>query len=147
MLLEWVFEHPALWDEPKIRIIGEAAAGVFDARFRRCTPGQTLPGDWWHAMDKGTGKVLGYGWLDIVWGDAEVTFAVDPRAEKQGVGSYILSQMELEVRRRGVNYLYNTVRPTHPDADVVTAWLVKRGFKRSEDGSLRKSLPAQRRSG
>ena len=40
---EWVHEAPAYWDADKQRIIGEAASGIFDARFRRVRAGEMLP--------------------------------------------------------------------------------------------------------
>ena len=52
------------------------------------------------------------------------------------MGSFVLARLEDEGRTRGLNYLYDVVRPTHPSAKEVVAWLEKRGFKVSEDGSL-----------
>lgn len=132
---EWVHEAPAYWDADKQRIIGEAAPGIFDARFRRVRAGEMLPGDWWKVVDAG-GRTLGFGWLDVVWGDAEITLATDPRAEKSGVGTFILEHLEAEAKERGLNYLYNLVRPNHPSKEAVSAWLARRGFAGSEDGSL-----------
>ncbi|MFO0729045.1 MAG: GNAT family N-acetyltransferase [Myxococcota bacterium] len=132
--LVWTPDAPAYWDADKHRIIGEAAAGVFDARFRRCKAGELLPGDWWKVTQGG--KVVGFGWLDVVWGDAEITLATDPREEKKGVGGFILEHLEHEAKERGLNYLYNLVRPNHPKREAVSGWLSRRGFASNEDGSL-----------
>ena len=48
----------------------------------------------------------------------------------------LLPELEREATARGLNYLYNLVRSTHPRASEVTAWLAKRGFHASEDGRL-----------
>jgi N-acetylglutamate synthase-like GNAT family acetyltransferase len=134
MALTWIRERAAVWDGDKQRIVGEAR-GIFDARYRELAPGALVPGEWWRVED---GKqVVGFGWLEVVWGDAEVLFAVAPDAREKGVGRFIVERLGEEARARGLRYLYNTVRPTHPERDAVTAWLVKRGFKLAEDGSLR----------
>lgn len=133
--MDWIKEGPTRWDEDKQRIVGDAPVGIFDRRYSELTKGDIVPGEWWRVEDGG--KVVGYGWLDIVWGDAEILLATAPESQGKGVGSFILGQLEKEARRRGVNYLYNIVRPTHPRRDRVTAWLKERGFEASEDGSLR----------
>ena len=136
--LKWVAESPARWDENKRRIVGEAPAGVFDRRYRELADGDVLGGEWWRVEEDG--EVVGYGWMDVVWGDAEVLLATAPGKEGRGIGRFILRELEREAGARGLNYLYNVVRPTHPDAKKVTAWLVKHGFKASEDGSLLRSV-------
>ncbi len=134
MAFEWIPERSAKWDADKKRVIGDAAAGIFDRRFSECSDGDVLPGEWWRVEEDGT--VVGFGWLDLVWGDAEVTLAADPGAKGRGVGTFILEQLEAEAQRMGVHRVYNTVRSNHPERDHVTAWLTKRGFELSEDGSL-----------
>lgn len=133
--MDWIKEGTTRWDDDKKHIVGDSPAGIFDRRYAELANGDVVPGEWWRVEDDG--NVVGYGWLDIVWGDAEILLATAPEARGRGVGSFILLQIENEARRHGVNYLYNVVRPTHPDAARVTAWLEKRGFKASEDGSLR----------
>jgi GNAT superfamily N-acetyltransferase len=134
MALKWTAETRPTWDTDKARIIGGAPAGVFDARFGRLNEGDSIPGQWWRVEDDG--KTVGYGWLDVVWGDAEITLATAEEARGKGVGTFIVDKLEAECHERGINYLYNTVRPTHPDGEAVTRWLEKRGFEASEDGSL-----------
>ena len=134
MTVRWIRETPAHWDENKARIVGGTSAGIFDSRYRSCKEGETVPGEWWRVEDDG--KTVGYGWLDVVWGDAEILLAADPSAHKRGIGTFILSRLDEEARARGLNYLYNMVRPTHPRAAEVTAWLERRGFQGSEDGRL-----------
>lgn len=132
--MECIKEGTTRWDDDKQRIVGDAPAGIFDRRYATLNPGDIVPGEWWRIEDGG--DVVGYGWLDIVWGDAEILLATAPDARGGGVGSFILDELESQARAHGVNYLYNVVRPTHPDRAGVTAWFEKRGFKASEDGSL-----------
>ena len=134
MKLEWIQEESAKWDDEKQRIIGDAPAGTFDRRYGECRKGDLIPGEWWRV--EADGRTAGYGWLDLVWGDAEILLATDPEHRGEGIGTFILDRIEAEARHQGVNYVYNTVRPTHPDREAVSAWLQKRGFKPSEDGSL-----------
>lgn len=135
MSLRWVHESPSFWDADKARIVGEAPSGIFDSRFRRLRLGALVPGDWFHAEDEGR-RVVGYGWLDASWGDAEIQVATDPNARGRGVGSFILERLQLEADMRGLNYLYNLVRPTHPQLQATTEWFLKRGFQAVDDGRL-----------
>jgi N-acetylglutamate synthase-like GNAT family acetyltransferase len=141
MALQWIEESPAYWNADKARLIGRAAPGIFDVRYQRCEPGELLPATWWRVEHDG--RTVGYGWLDVVWGDAEILLATDAEARGQGVGTFILEQLEAEAHKRGLNYLYNIVRPTHPDREQVAAWLVSRGFEESDDGSLFRAIARQ----
>lgn len=134
MRYRWIHESPAKWDQSKKRMIGEAPEGIFDERYRSISEGELLPGEWWRVEDEG--EVVGYGWLDVVWGDAEILLASSPKARRKGVGSYILEELSKEARVRGLNYLHNVVPKAHPQRAELTAWLEKRGFTASEDGKL-----------
>ncbi len=136
--LTWIRERLPVWDAPKARIVGQAPAGVFDTRYAELSEGAPVPGEWWRA--ERDGAVVGYGWLEVVWGDAEVLLATAPDARRQGVGAFVLEQLEREARSRGLRYLYNVVRPTHPAAAEVAAWLSERGFRPSEDGRLLRTV-------
>lgn len=143
--LTWIPENSARWDQNKKRIVGDAPVGVFDRRYRKLSNGEVLAGDWWRVEENG--EVVGYGWLDVVWGGAEVLLATAPGNENRGVGQFILRELEREAGARGLNYLYNVVRPTHPDGKQVTDWLVKRGFRPSEDGSLLRAVAPRENDG
>ena len=78
--------------------------------------------------------MLGYGWMDVVWGDAEVLLAVARDQRGRGVGSFVMEQLEREAFKRGLRYVTNVVRPTHPEKDRIVGWLEKRGFASGEDG-------------
>ena len=136
--LRWVREDRPLWDEAKQRVIGGAPKGALDIGF---PPGSALPGDWWRAVDEAD-RTVGYGWLDATWGgDAEVLLAVDPDAWNRGVGGFVLDHLELEAGSRGLNYVYNTVRETHPDRERVHDWLAARGYMGgTADTALRKRV-------
>ena len=136
MSFEWIQENPAHWDERKAVIIGSAPAGIFQVGPHES--GDLIPGDWWRVEEDGT--VVGYGWMDCTWGDAEMLLAVDPAQRRKGIGSFILDQLEREAATHGVNYLYNVVRSTHPDHAEITAWLEKRGFVRTGDGWHKKQV-------
>jgi len=139
--LRWIRDNPARWDVHKAKIVGGAPVGVFDTRYRACREGDLIPCEWWRV--ERDGEVVGFGWLDVVWGDAEILLATDPEAAGSGVGGFILEQLEAEASSRGLRYLYNVVRPTHPRAAEVTRWLEKRGFHASEDGRLTRGVPAR----
>jgi GNAT superfamily N-acetyltransferase len=134
MGLEWVRENGPRWDADKARIVGGVPKGIFEMPAYEA--GERLPGDWWRVEDGGT--VVAYGWMDTAWGDAEMLLAVDPEHHGHGVGTFVLDQLEAEAAGRGINYLYNVVRPTHPDHGRVTAWLESRRFEGSSDGVLRR---------
>jgi GNAT superfamily N-acetyltransferase len=136
MALTWVREDTPLWDAAKQSIVGGAPAGALEPP--RLSLGDLAPGEWFRVEEDGT--TIGYGWMDCTWGDAEITIAVDPRRQNEGVGAFIVLHLEKEAAARGVNYLYNAVRPTHPDKVGVTRWLETRGFEPSGDGLLKRRV-------
>jgi GNAT superfamily N-acetyltransferase len=131
MSLQWIHETAPVWDETKRRLL-ESAPWVFDpANYEE---GNLLPGDWWRVEDGG--KVVGYGWMDCTWGEAEVLLAVGSETRRRGIGTYILDRLEEEARRRGVNYIYNVVPSEHPEPDRLAAWLRGRRFADAERNRL-----------
>jgi GNAT superfamily N-acetyltransferase len=134
MGLKWIVENPPQWDESKERLVGAAPEGIFDIGDHKT--GELIPGEWWRVEDDA--GIAGYGWMDCTWGDAEILLAVASSRQNAGVGSFILDHLEKEAAGRGLHYLYNLVRPTHPDRAGITAWLGKRGFARSHDDDLLK---------
>lgn len=132
----WIHEDAPRWDAHKAAIVGGAPGGIFEVANQR--EGDLVPGEWWRVEDDGT--VVGFGWMDCTWGDAEILLAVDPSRQRAGVGTFIVDRLEREAEARGVNYLYNAVRPTHPERDRVTRWLESRGFVPSGDGLLKRRV-------
>jgi GNAT superfamily N-acetyltransferase len=142
MDLRWISEQPSYWDADKERLIAGAPAGIFDRRFKECKSGELMPGTWWRVeVDGGT---AGYGWMDTVWGDAEILLVTAPALRGKGIGTFILDHLEQEAKSRGLNYVYNIARASHPEREKLTAWLMARGFTSSEDGSLLRSVPGTR---
>lgn len=141
MAHRWIHESPAYWDAPKAEIIGAAPEGTFGARgYEKLDPGALVPCDWWRVEDEASGDVVGYGWMDITWGDGEILLAVHPKKRGEGVGTFILDRLEAEARERGLNYLYNVVPENHPEAEAISAWLEARRFQQSEDGKLHRAV-------
>jgi GNAT superfamily N-acetyltransferase len=136
--LRWAHEDNPTWDDDKQRVIGSAPEGALDIAY---TLGTALPGDWWSARDE-SGAAVGYGWLDATWGgDAEILLAVDAAAQQHGAGSFIIGHLEDEAARRGLNYVYNTVRASHPNRDDLHDWLAVRGYRGgNSDTTLRKHV-------
>jgi len=129
MSLTWNCESPAYWDKEKARIVGGVEAGALD--FEAPAEGAVLPGVWWRVEQDG--YVVAYGWMDVVWGEAEILLAVDDVARSIGVGGMVLDLLEAEAAERGLSYLYNTVPKGHPDREATTRWLSSRGFYQSAD--------------
>ena len=135
MMLSWERESEPTWDADKQRIIGGAPEGAFVVPFAE---GDSLPGEWFVVRDGQ--EAVAYGRLDIGWGgDAEVWLAVDPARQGQGVGAFLLAGLEREAESRGINYVYNTIRP-HEGREDVYDWLAVRGFTGAIDGDLRKRV-------
>jgi N-acetylglutamate synthase-like GNAT family acetyltransferase len=145
--LSWVHEDDPRWDRDRDRVFASVAEDVFPTLARR--PGEQLTSDWWRV--ERDGRVVGYGWLDDVWGDAEVLLAVDGAERRTGVGEFVLARLEQEAAARGLNYVVNVVRDAHPEKDAVTTWLHGRGYAAAEDGRLHKRVgatdPGQRQDG
>jgi len=144
MELHWIHESPPSWDAEKQRIVGGAGPDIFERSLIETAHGSLLPGDWWRVMAGDV--VVGFGWMDVTWGDAEMGLAVAPTAQRHGVGGFILDSLAAEASARGLHYLYNVVRDTHPSRAQVSAWLASRGFKASDDGKLLRSV-VRRQSG
>jgi GNAT superfamily N-acetyltransferase len=125
MTLHWAKEDRPAWDAAKQHLFGpaELAATGLD----RPADGAPLADEWWRVTDD-DGAVSGYGWLDSEWGDAQITFVVDPARRGVGIGAFIVSQLEREAAARGLNYIYNVVPSTHPDGAWMTRWLTAQGF-------------------
>lgn len=138
--LDWQRETRPVWDAEKVRIVASAPQGALSLDF---ADGAELPGDWFVARDGA--DLVGFGVLDTTWGgDAEITLVVDEARQGQGVGSFVMDHLEQEARTRGINYVYNTVRDTHPKREEVHDWLVVRGYRGNErDASLRKRVDEQ----
>ena len=134
--LTWVKDEDPRWDADRERIFATVRDGVFRPEVR--TPGERLSSDWWRVEDDG--RVIGYGWLDDVWGDAEILLAVEESARGTGAGAFALARLEEEAADRGLNYVLNVVRDTHPDRTAVTEWFLAHGFSGTEDGRLRKRV-------
>jgi GNAT superfamily N-acetyltransferase len=111
----------------------ELAAVGFDEP----APGTAIADEWWRVTDDGL--VVGYGWLDSEWGDAQIALLVDRDRRGAGLGNYILDRLEDEAAGRGLNYIYNVVPDTHPDAARMTRWLIERGFTHGT-GDLRRHI-------
>lgn len=137
MAFDWIHEATPSWDAGKDRIIGGAPEGIF--RLDNYKAQGIIPGEWWRV--ERDGRVVGYGWMDANFGDAEILLAVDPAAQGVGVGAFILEQLAQEAARHGLNYMYNVVSSRHPRRDAVTRWLIEQGFERShDDESLRRRV-------
>jgi N-acetylglutamate synthase-like GNAT family acetyltransferase len=134
--LTWVKDDDPRWDADRERVFATVPDGVFRAETR--TPGERLSSDWWRVEDGG--RVIGYGWLDDVWGDAEILVAVEEAARGTGAGAFALARLEEEAAARGLNYVVNVVRDTHPDRVSVTEWFLAHGFAGTDDGRLRKRV-------
>src|SRR4051794_40764375 len=116
--LHWVKDDDPRWDADRARVFATVAPGVFPDVARE--PGERLSSDWWRVEDGG--RVVGYGWLDDVWGDAEILMVVEDAARGTGAGAFALARLEDEAANRGLNYVLNVVRDTHPDREAVTGW-------------------------
>ena len=139
MNLRWTQESLPQWDHDKARVVGGAGPEVFEPSLLDRPEGTLLPSDWWH-VESEDGKTVAYGWMDVTWGDAEIGLAVDPEFQRQGIGTFILDNLEHEAAARGINYLYNVVQPTHPQQGEVSDWLKARRFSASEDGKLLRAV-------
>jgi GNAT superfamily N-acetyltransferase len=134
--LQWIREDAPCWDADKQRLFGEAELAA--TALNPPAPGAPVADEWWHVSDA-AGVIVGYGWLDSEWGDAEVTFLVAPDRRGEGVGEFIIDHLEAEAAARGLNYIYNVVPATSPNPEWVTAWLVGQGFV-AGDGDLRRRV-------
>ena len=136
--VQWIREDAPRWDADKQRVFGDAELAAVD--LRRPAADAVIADEWWKVLDD-AGAVVGYGWLDSEWGDAQISFLVAPAARGAGIGAFIVDHLEDEARARGLNYVYNVVPATHPDRAWMTRWLVDHGFHDS-GSDLRRQVRA-----
>jgi GNAT superfamily N-acetyltransferase len=134
--LRWVKDDDPRWDADRERVFATIGTDVFPGLARQM--GDQLPSDWWRVEDGG--RVVAYGWLDDVWGNAEILLAVDESARGTGAGAFALARLEDEAAARGLNYVVNVVRDTHPEREAVTGWFLAHGFSGTDDGRLGKQV-------
>jgi N-acetylglutamate synthase-like GNAT family acetyltransferase len=134
--LRWVKDDDPRWDADRERVFAGLGADVFPGVVRQ--EGKHLASDWWRVEDGE--RVVGYGWLDDVWGDAEILLVVEERARGGGAGAFALAHLEGEAAARGLNYVVNVVRDTHPQREAVAGWFVRHGFTGTDDGRLHKQV-------
>jgi N-acetylglutamate synthase-like GNAT family acetyltransferase len=134
--LRWVKDDDPRWDADRERVFATIGTDVFPGLARQM--GDQLPSDWWRVEDGG--RVVAYGWLDDVWGNAEILLAVDEAARGTGAGAFALARLEDEAAARGLNYVVNVVRDTHPERTAVTDWFLAHGFTGTDDGRLGKQV-------
>ena len=106
MTLHWTKEDDPRWDADKQRLFGPADLAAVD--LDPPAAGTPVADEWWQVTGD-DGQVAGYGWLDSEWGDAQITFWVNPARRGAGVGEFILDHLEDEAAARGLNYIYNVV--------------------------------------
>ena len=94
--LQWIHETVAQWDADKARIVGGAPRGSLPEGIDAQGEGELLPDDWWRVEHEG--RTVGYGRMDVTWGDAEILLVVEPQAQHRGVGSFILENLEAEAQ-------------------------------------------------
>ena len=117
--------RPTRLDDAKRSFFEALPAGAVELR----PAGDLLPGDWWRLEDDG--KTVGYGWMDVTWGDAQILLAVDPDEQHKGYGAAILDHLEAEAKKQGLRYLFNTIPTNHPDPAAARAFLEAHGFRAS----------------
>ncbi len=139
--MEWIKEDLPRWDADKQRMFDDPA--LLSVGMDRPGDGAPLADEWWHVVGD-DGVIAGYGWLDSEWGDAQITFFVDPARRGDGIGEFVLDHLEDEARKRGLNYIYNVVPDTHPDRAWMTEWLASHGLEESAHGDLRRRVGALR---
>ncbi len=135
--LRWQRENAPCWDTAKDRAFGDtelASVGMTRARL-----GTAIADEWW-CVTADDGIVVGFGWLDSEWGDAQISFLVLPEVRGAAIGDFILGRLEHEAATRGLNYIYNEIPAGHPDPAWMRAWLVAHGFDEAGDGTLRRRV-------
>ena len=127
--MQWIRETPPRWDADKARLLAGSPPGSLPLREQPL--GALLSGDWWRV--EADGAVVGYGCMDVVWGDGEVLLVVDPAAQGGGVGTFIMERLADEATARGLRYIYNTIQDAHPQRTAVAQWLTQRHFQWADD--------------
>ncbi|GEM_PF-5388488 len=120
----WIKEDKAIWNENKARIIG-SNIGSFFLDFP--VQSDILPGEWFNLTDE-NGEIVGYGWINVSEGDAEISVAIDGKYQGRGYGSQIIDNLYREVESLGFEEIIVVVRQENPNASDVVKWAYKNGY-------------------
>jgi GNAT superfamily N-acetyltransferase len=135
--LGWTKEDAPRWDADKQRLFTTEALAAVGMEAPQA--GYAIADEWWRVTNDG-GDVVGYGWLDTEWGNAQIALLVGDGHRGRGIGDFILRRLEEEARARGLNYIYNVVPDGHPNRAWMTQWLLLHGFLASPHGDLRRQV-------
>ena len=134
--LTWVKDDDPRWDADRERVFATVGPGVFPGR----------------AASRGSGCPVTGGGSRTTAGSSATAGSTTSGATRRscsrsrraargtGAGAFALARLEEEAAARGLNYVVNVVRDTHPDRDAVTAWFLAHGFTGTDDGRLRKQV-------
>ena len=136
--LRWVKDDDPRWDADRERVFATVPDGVF----RPSCPAAAASGCPATGGGSEAGRrVVGYGWLDDVWGDAEILLAVEDGARGTGAGAFALARLE-DGGGRARTELRGQRGPRHPSrprrSHRAGSW--RRGFAGTDDGRLRKQV-------
>jgi ribosomal protein S18 acetylase RimI-like enzyme len=122
-MMDWIQEQPALWDETKQNILG-ANKGAFDIEHTQV--GGELDGVWFKLIDNN--EIIGYGWIDLAYGNPEISIAVDSHKRFSGYGNTILRNLEEKALALGFSEVECIVRRKNADAINAIKWFHRNGF-------------------
>lgn len=120
----WIKEEKPLWDRNKIKIIGSNIGCFVISDIQE---GDKLEGKWFKLTDK-YGQIVGYGWIDIIGGEAEISVAVDKKYKGNGYGTQIINNLYTEIKKLGFDEVIAVVREENSNAEDVIRWVYKNGY-------------------
>jgi len=103
-MLGWTKEDAPRWDADKQRLFTTEALAAVGMEAPQA--GYAIADEWWQVTNDG-GDVVGYGWLDTEWGNAQIALLVGDGHRGRGIGDFILRQL---ASRRGPVYARRCVR-------------------------------------
>src|SRR5260370_5607005 len=107
----WTKESRPRWDADKQAAFDTVA--LASVGMKAPTSDTAIADEWWRVADD-VGNLIGYGWLDSGWGDAQIAFFVTPRARGNGAGGVILNRLRAGAAARGLDYIFNLLPAGHP---------------------------------
>lgn len=120
----WIKEEEPVWDSDKEDIIDCAPQGSFNMGPKS---NGTISGDWWKLVENK--RVIGYGWISMISGDAELLIAVRKSEQHKGYGNIILENLEMEASKLKHNKVVAIIQSENINAVNIIYWLDRKGFR------------------
>lgn len=115
-----------MWNSEKKNIFSSIERGTFELDLDTLELGTTLENEWWKLIYDET--VIGFGWINYISDDFEISFVVSEEFSGKGFGSFIISELEKLAKEDGFTQTLAIVKQTNPNSAKIIKYLYQRNY-------------------